>query len=208
MGASDVGSLVWWCEGLVRPWRTERVDGQAGVQAADPRLRCFGELRAWLDAHEQLLAGRRVLMYCTGGVRCERASAYLRSKGPAFQDVFQLQGALSAPLHLPWTPLHSTNPWPPDVRRARCMPWRRSCQSLSISTLTALTGHQFLGHRGTKSLVQEDCCIVVELTLCLRGSWHDLAVSITLAGFARRRHPALHGGVPCRRLLRRQEFRV
>ncbi len=31
-------------------------------------------------------------MYCTGGVRCERASAYLRSKGSAFQDVVQLRG--------------------------------------------------------------------------------------------------------------------
>ena len=62
------------------------------MRAADPRLRCFGDLRGWLDAHEQLLAGRRVLMYCTGGVRCERASAYLRAKGPAFRDVYQLQG--------------------------------------------------------------------------------------------------------------------
>lgn len=28
----------------------------------------------------------------TGGVRCERASAYLREKGPGFDDVFQLSG--------------------------------------------------------------------------------------------------------------------
>ena len=60
----------------------------------DPQLRCFADLRAWLDGEEAAgkLAGRRVLMYCTGGVRCERASAYLRAKGPAFQDVVQLQG--------------------------------------------------------------------------------------------------------------------
>lgn len=31
-----------------------------------------------------------------GGVRCERASAYLRAKGPAFSDVLQLQGAQPA----------------------------------------------------------------------------------------------------------------
>lgn len=29
----------------------------------------------------------------SGGVRCERASAYLRAKGPAFSDVLQLEGA-------------------------------------------------------------------------------------------------------------------
>ena len=32
--------------------------------------------------------------YCTGGVRCERASAYLREKGPAFDDVAQLAGGV------------------------------------------------------------------------------------------------------------------
>ncbi|KAK9843948.1 hypothetical protein WJX81_000209 [Elliptochloris bilobata] len=66
----------------------------AGVQTLDPSIRCFSDLRAWLDAAAPNLAGRRVLMYCTGGVRCERASAYLRDKGPAFADVLQLQGGI------------------------------------------------------------------------------------------------------------------
>ena len=35
-------------------------------------------------------------MRLAGGVRCERASAYLRAKGPAFADVLQLQGAQPA----------------------------------------------------------------------------------------------------------------
>lgn len=66
----------------------------------NPQLRCFSDLRAWLDANLASLAGRRVLMYCTGGVRCERASAYLRSKGPPFQDVLQLEGESTlTPLH-------------------------------------------------------------------------------------------------------------
>lgn len=65
---------------------------QDGVKLLNPRLRCFGDLTSWLDRHTAELAGRNVLMYCTGGVRCERASAYLRSKGSAFQDVVQLQG--------------------------------------------------------------------------------------------------------------------
>lgn len=34
------------------------------------------------------------LQYCTGGVRCERASAYLREKGPAFAEVYQLSGGV------------------------------------------------------------------------------------------------------------------
>ena len=57
------------------------------------RIRTFSELPGWLAAHRQQLARKRVLMYCTGGVRCERASAYLRGFGDAFQDVHQLEGA-------------------------------------------------------------------------------------------------------------------
>ncbi|KAK6911669.1 tRNA uridine(34) hydroxylase, N-terminal [Dillenia turbinata] len=32
--------------------------------------------------------------YCTGGIRCEMASAYIRSKGPGFENVFQLYGGI------------------------------------------------------------------------------------------------------------------
>ncbi|GLI64783.1 hypothetical protein VaNZ11_008187 [Volvox africanus] len=64
------------------------------VTTLDPRTRCFSDLPAWLDAHEELLRNRTVLMYCTGGVRCERASAYLQEKGPEFNRVFQLSGGI------------------------------------------------------------------------------------------------------------------
>ncbi|MEO6759984.1 MAG: rhodanese-related sulfurtransferase [Saprospiraceae bacterium] len=43
----------------------------------------------------ELLAGqkdRKILMYCTGGIRCEKASAYLRYRG--FENVFQLEGGI------------------------------------------------------------------------------------------------------------------
>lgn len=41
-----------------------------------------------LKGHEQ----KPVLLYCTGGIRCEKASAYFRHKG--FQQVFQLEGGI------------------------------------------------------------------------------------------------------------------
>lgn len=67
-----------------------------GVAVVRPCLRQFSDLPSWMDSAEAeaLLRDRRVLMYCTGGVRCERASAYLRSKGQGFQDVMQLQGGI------------------------------------------------------------------------------------------------------------------
>eukprot|EP00897_Mesotaenium_endlicherianum_P005108 jgi/Mesen1/4625/ME000237S03664 len=60
---------------------------EAGVTVLAPGVRQFSDLPAWLDAHAESLRGRRVLMYCTGGVRCESASAYLRGKGEGFQDL-------------------------------------------------------------------------------------------------------------------------
>ena len=88
--SSGMGSLT----GLVRLL-------QEGVPLLDPATRTFADLPAWVDASLEALRGKRVLMYCTGGVRCERASAYLRSRGPDFQDVFQLHGrCLTAPEQL------------------------------------------------------------------------------------------------------------
>ena len=65
-----------------------------GVSVLAPPTRTFSDLPAWTDANAHLLANQRVLMCCTGGVRCERASAYLRSKGAAFEDVSVLEGGI------------------------------------------------------------------------------------------------------------------
>jgi predicted sulfurtransferase len=48
----------------------------------DPKMRKSMEFPVWLDKEEtkQELKGKNVLMYCTGGVRCERASALLKYK--------------------------------------------------------------------------------------------------------------------------------
>ena len=51
----------------------------------------FRELPAYVSQLERL-KDKKILMYCTGGIRCEKASALLRSRG--FKDVFQLQGGI------------------------------------------------------------------------------------------------------------------
>lgn len=58
-----------------------------------PDIRKFSYFPEYVDRNVELFRGKRVLMYCTGGVRCERGSAYLRSKGVC-QDVCQLQGGV------------------------------------------------------------------------------------------------------------------
>jgi len=52
---------------------------------------------SWIAKPEtrEKLKGKQVLMYCTGGVRCERASALLkREYGDDINEVYQLQGGI------------------------------------------------------------------------------------------------------------------
>lgn len=75
-----------------------------GAKMIDPMMRKSTEFPMWLDRKEtkEMLRGKQVLMYCTGGVRCERASALLKQKIDNEDDtkelgikgVFQLQGGV------------------------------------------------------------------------------------------------------------------
>jgi len=63
--------------------------------AADPGMRYFSEFPQYVDSNVQngTLANKTVLMYCTGGIRCETASNYLRLQGCG-AEVFQLRGGI------------------------------------------------------------------------------------------------------------------
>ena len=60
--------------------------------AIDPGTASFRDFPAWFAAHRDELAGKRVAMFCTGGIRCEKATAYL--KGQGVDDVFHLEGGI------------------------------------------------------------------------------------------------------------------
>ena len=62
--------------------------------AVDPGTRSFGELPAFVGGHLDPARHRKVAMFCTGGIRCEKASAYLLAQG--FAEVFHLQGGILA----------------------------------------------------------------------------------------------------------------
>lgn len=64
------------------------------VETLDPGIRQYSDLPSWIDDNADNLRGKHVLMYCTGGIRCEMASAYIRSKGAGFENVFQLFGGI------------------------------------------------------------------------------------------------------------------
>ena len=60
--------------------------------AVDPGTRRFGDLPRFLAAELSPERHRRVAMFCTGGIRCEKASAYLLGRG--FAEVYHLQGGI------------------------------------------------------------------------------------------------------------------
>lgn len=58
-----------------------------------PNTNHFREFPAYVDQNLDTLKDKQVLMYCTGGVRCERASAYIKSKNVA-KEVFHIKGGI------------------------------------------------------------------------------------------------------------------
>lgn len=62
--------------------------------APDPATTTFNQFPTWVQQNSQNLANKKVLMYCTGGIRCEKASAFIRSKVPSVQEVRHLQGGI------------------------------------------------------------------------------------------------------------------
>ncbi|WP_374596398.1 rhodanese-related sulfurtransferase [Brevundimonas sp.] len=64
--------------------------------AVQPNTRSFREFADWFEREGRALLDRptppRVAMYCTGGIRCEKSTAYLKAQG--VQDVHHLEGGI------------------------------------------------------------------------------------------------------------------
>lgn len=62
--------------------------------AVDPETRSFREFPDWFRNHrDALLDGKKkVAMFCTGGIRCEKSTAFLKAEG--IDDVYHLKGGI------------------------------------------------------------------------------------------------------------------
>lgn len=60
--------------------------------AVDPRLHTFTDFADYVEANLDPQRHKKVAMYCTGGIRCEKASAYMLARG--FENVFHLRGGI------------------------------------------------------------------------------------------------------------------
>jgi UPF0176 protein len=60
--------------------------------ALDPGIESFGQFKDYAVRHLDPAKHRKIAMFCTGGIRCEKASAYLLSRG--FIEVYHLKGGI------------------------------------------------------------------------------------------------------------------
>jgi UPF0176 protein len=60
--------------------------------AVDPETHAFRDFPAWWQANKDRFEGKRIAMFCTGGIRCEKSTNYLLGQG--VEDVFHLKGGI------------------------------------------------------------------------------------------------------------------
>jgi UPF0176 protein len=60
--------------------------------AIDPGTASFSEFPAWVRRNLGHARGRKIATYCTGGIRCEKATSFMRLEG--FESVFHLKGGI------------------------------------------------------------------------------------------------------------------
>jgi UPF0176 protein len=60
--------------------------------AVDPETAAFRDFPAWWEANKDRFHNKRIAMFCTGGIRCEKSTNYLMSQG--IEDVYHLKGGI------------------------------------------------------------------------------------------------------------------
>ncbi|MAM57676.1 MAG: hypothetical protein CMN25_10110 [Salinicola sp.] len=60
--------------------------------AVDPRTKSFREFPEYVRQHYDPSRHKKVAMFCTGGIRCEKASSFMLNEG--FEEVFHLKGGI------------------------------------------------------------------------------------------------------------------
>ncbi len=60
--------------------------------AVDPGTKSFRDFPAWWTDNAHRFQGKRIAMFCTGGIRCEKSTNYLISQG--VDQVYHLQGGI------------------------------------------------------------------------------------------------------------------
>jgi UPF0176 protein len=90
---ADWNDLIAASDTLVIDTRNEFEVAMGTFEGAlDPGLRNFGQFKEFAARHLDPAKHRKIAMFCTGGIRCEKASAYLLARG--FAEVYHLKGGI------------------------------------------------------------------------------------------------------------------
>ncbi len=60
--------------------------------AVDPKTKSFREFPAWAAENKDTLKKPKVAMFCTGGIRCEKSTAFMKEQG--YDEVYHLEGGI------------------------------------------------------------------------------------------------------------------
>ncbi len=60
--------------------------------AVDPKTKTFREFPQWAEQNLDPSKNKKVAMFCTGGIRCEKSTAYMKEQG--FEEVYHLEGGI------------------------------------------------------------------------------------------------------------------
>lgn len=60
--------------------------------AIDPQTKTFGEFPEYVEKHLKDAKDKKIAMFCTGGIRCEKSTSYLLQEG--FGEVYHLKGGI------------------------------------------------------------------------------------------------------------------
>jgi UPF0176 protein len=91
--AADWNALIADSDTLVIDTRNDfEVEMGTFEGALNPKLSRFGEFRDYAARELDAAKHRKIAMFCTGGIRCEKASSYLLARG--FTEVYHLKGGI------------------------------------------------------------------------------------------------------------------
>ena len=62
------------------------------ANSVDPQTTSFRQFPAWVKNSGKILGHKKIAMFCTGGIRCEKSTAYMKSQG--YDEVFHLEGGI------------------------------------------------------------------------------------------------------------------
>ncbi len=91
--AKDWNDLISDPDVIVLDTRNE-YETRLGIfkNAIDPKIEIFTEFPEWVEKNLDPAKHKKVAMFCTGGIRCEKASSYMLAHG--FENVYHLKGGI------------------------------------------------------------------------------------------------------------------